>query len=146
MCWPARSQQDAQTLGRFRPWLYAAALYNLAWGCTAVFAPRLLVSLAGLPAASGVLVQGLGLLVLVYAPGFVWAARHPSRHGHLVAIALLGKSLGVVGFLWAAGRGTLAPAFGLSVASNDLVWLPAFALFLRALAHSSGGWRRLLAG
>ena len=137
---------DADGLRRFRPWLYAAALYNVAWGSTAVFAPRPLVSLAVLPAESGVLVQGLGLLVLVYAPGFWWAARNPARHAHLVAIALLGKSLGVLGFLWAAGRGTLAPAFGFTVASNDLIWLPAFAVYLRAVARAAGGWRALLAG
>ena len=135
-----------ERLRRFRPLLYAAALYNLAWGCAAVFAPGFLVALAGLPERSAVLVQGLGLLLLVYAPGFFWAARHPERHAHLVAIALLGKSLAVVGFLWSAGIGTLAPAFGATVVSNDAMWVVPFVVYLRAAARATGGWRALLAG
>lgn len=135
-----------EPLARFRAWFYAAAFYNATWGCAAIFAPGPLTELAGLPERSGVLVQGLGLLVLVYAPGFLWAARRPDRHAHIVAIALLGKSLAVVGFAWSAAVGTLAPSFGLTVVTNDAVWLAPFALYLRAVARAGGGWRDLVGG
>ena len=140
------SEAHIVALGRFRPLFYAAAVYNLSWGTAAVFAPGFLVDLAGLPERSGVLVQGLGLLVLGYAPGFFWAARHPERHAHLVAIALLGKSLAVVGFVWSAEVGTLAPSFGATVISNDAMWVVPFVVYLRRAARANGGWRSLLAG
>ena len=84
--------------------------------------------------------------VLCYAPAYWWVARHPSHHPHLVAIALLGKTLGPLGFLWAASSGTLPLSFGLTIITNDLIWWPPFALYLRAAARARGGWRVLMTG
>ena len=138
--------QLAPPLARFRPWLYAAAAYNLAWGSVVVVAPGLFAGLLGRAAASAVLWQVVGMLVLVYAPGYWWAARRPDRHAHLVAVGLLGKLLGPLGFLCAAATGALPVAFGLVIVANDVVWWPAFALYLRAAARLRGGWSALLAG
>lgn len=136
----------AGQLARFRPWLYAAAAYNLVWGSLVVVAPGLFAALLGTAGASLVLWQVVGMLVLVYAPGYWWAARRPDRHAHLMAIGLLGKLLGPVGFLWAAATGALPAAFGLVILTNDVVWWPAFALYLRAAARLRGGWSALLSG
>jgi hypothetical protein len=90
--------------------------------------------------------QVVGMLVAVYAPAYWWVARFPSRHRHLVIIGLLGKLLGPIGFAWSAASGQLPLAFGLTILTNDLIWWPAFALFLRDAARLSGGWRRFLSG
>jgi hypothetical protein len=133
-------------LRRFSPWFYAAAVYNLAWGSMNVVAPTVLTGALGIRAQQLVAWRVVGLLVLVYAPGFWWAARRPSRQPHLIAIACLGKLLGPVGFAWAAATGALPLTFGLTIVTNDLIWLPAFGLYLRAAARPYGGLRALLSG
>jgi hypothetical protein len=130
---------------RFAGWLRAAAAYNAGWGFVTVLAPGLVAAIAG---ARGNLVawQCIGMLVLVYAPAYWWAARFPERHAHLVAIGLAGKTLGILGFLWAFTIGALPLRFGLVTLTNDLLWLPAFAGYLRAAARERGGWHVLLSG
>ena len=128
---------------RFRPWFYAAAVYNLVWGTTFVLAPGPVVRALGVSqpdiAPSNIIAwRVVGMLVLVYAPAYWWAARSPSRHAHLIAIATLGKLLGPLGFAWAAATGALPLRFGLTIVTNDLIWLPAFALFLRAATREGG--------
>ena len=85
------------------------------------------------------------MFVLVYAPAYWWAGRHPERHRHIIFIGLLGKLLGPVGFLWAVGRKQLPAAFGWTNLTNDLIWWPAFALYLRDAANP-GGWPAFLRG
>jgi hypothetical protein len=115
-------------------WLYAGAAYNLAWG-------------AGAMAFAGPLEwKVVGLLVLAYAPAYWWAAHDPVCHGHLVAVGLFGKALGVLAFAAGAASGRVPLGLGLVVLTNDLLWLPAFAGVVRAAAHASGGWRLFLAG
>jgi hypothetical protein len=90
------------SLDRYRPWFYAAAGYNFAWGATAILWPTLLFRLLGMPSPDPLAIwQALGMMVLVYAPAYWWIARDPVGHRHLVVIALLGKLLGPLGFLWA---------------------------------------------
>lgn len=131
-------------LRRFSPWFYAAAAYNLTWGTTNVLAPALLTRPLGLGPHGLVAWQAVGMLVLVYAPGYWWAGRRPSQHAHLIAIAVLGKTLGPIGFAWAAATGKLPLTFGLTILTNDLVWLPAFACYLRAATRPYGGPTTLL--
>ena len=110
-------------LSRFSPLFYAAAAYNLGWGLTIVVA------------SSTIAWQVVGMFVFVYAPAYWWTARRPSQHADLVAIGTLGKVLGTIGFAWAAASGRLPVAFGLTIFTNDIVWLPGFALYLRAAAR-----------
>jgi hypothetical protein len=145
--WAARSYEQLERLerdlpagsgrarlGGFRAWLFAAAIYNACWGGA--------VALAAGSAAW----KAVGMLVLVYAPAYWWAARDPERHAHLVAIGLLGKTLGVLGFAWAAATGRLPLVFGLVTLTNDLLWIPAFTAFVARAAQAHGGWRTFLAG
>jgi hypothetical protein len=137
----------AEPLARYRPWLYAAAAYNLIWGSVGVFFPQAFFRLAGMAAPNYLpLWQVIGMFVLVYAPAYWWAARRPWRHRHLVLIGFLGKLLGPIGFLWALIAGQLPLAFGWTILTNDLIWWPAFLLFLRDAARRGGGWRPLLRG
>ena len=105
---------------RLQRWLYAAAAYNAVWG-TAV------VVFAG-PVAW----KCVGMMVACYAPGYWWAARRPLPE--IVAVGLLGKILGPVGFAWAASTGRLPLQFGFVILFNDALWWPAFVAYLRACA------------
>ena len=139
--------QTKDPLARFRPWLFAAAIYNLLWGSFVVLFPGALFQLLGMPQPSYLpLWQVVGMFVLVYAPGYAWAALRPSKHAHLVFIGMLGKILGPLGFVWAATTGQLSARFGLTILTNDLIWWPAFISYLLAAAHLHGGWKAFLLG
>jgi small multidrug resistance pump len=134
-------------LARYRPWLLAAAAYNLVWGSLTVLLPTGLWGLIGAPPPDYLGIwQVTGLFVLLFGVWYCWAARRPYRHRHIVVLGLLGKILGPIGFAWAVASGDLPVAFGLTIVTNDLIWLPAFILFARDAARVSGGWRSLLAG
>jgi hypothetical protein len=135
------------SLGRYRPWFYAAAAYNLAWGLMVVVWPLGFFRIIRMPAPTEVAIwQALGMMVLVYAPAYWWVARDPVAHRHLVVVALLGKILGPLGFLLALNAHTLPLVFGLTILTNDCLWWPAFTAFLVAAARFSGGWKELLRG
>ena len=134
-------------LARYRPWFYAAAIYNAVWGGVNILFPRFFWDVIGMPAPSFLPIwQVVGMFVLVYAPAYWWAGRQPARHRHLILIGLLGKILGPIGFLWSAGSGQLPVAFGLTILTNDLIWWPAFGLYLRDAARMCGGWVALVRG
>ncbi len=138
---------DSSALQRYRGWFYAAAAYNAVWGGLVILFPRLLFDLIHAPAPNYLpLWQVVGMFVLVYAPGYFWAARFPERYPALIVIGLLGKIAGPLGFAFAALSGQLPPAFGLTLLTNDLLWWPAFGLYLREAARQRGGWRRMLSG
>ena len=132
---------------RYRPWFYAAAAYNLVWGGINALFPQLFFALVGMAPPNYLPIwQVVGMFVLVYAPGYWWAARFPDRHRHLVLIGFLGKVLGPIGFAWALFGGQLPLAFGWTILTNDLIWWPAFVLYLRDAARMSGGWGAFLSG
>ena len=134
-------------LDRYRPWFYAAAVYNLVWGLVAILSPAFFFGLIGMPEPNyPALWQVVGMFVMVYAPAYWWVGRFPSRHRHLILIGFAGKVFGPIGFAVSAASGQLPLAFGLTILTNDLIWWPAFALFLRDAARVSGGWSRLLSG
>ena len=113
--------------------LLAAAAYNLAWGLAAIFSPTTLFAWAGMPAPLyPQLWQCIGMIVGVYGVGFAIAASDPYRHWPIVLVGLLGKVLGPVGFAAAMIRGSLPPAFGVTIVPNDLVWWVPFAMILWA--------------
>ncbi len=131
----------------YRPWFYAAALYNLAWGAINIIFPHALFDVLGIDRPSYTpLWQVVGMFVLVYAPAYWWAARRPAAHRHIIAIGFLGKILGPIGFVWAIASDKLPSAFGWTIITNDLIWWPAFGFYLREVTRRFGGWRALLMG
>ena len=126
-------------LDGYRPWFYAAAVYNLAWGATTILFPETWFELLG-AASNGSLVfwQLVGMFVLVFAPAYWWAARAPDRHAHLILVGLLGKTLGAAGFVMMVASGRLDAAFASVIVLNDLIWIPAFAAFVRQAAVQRG--------
>jgi small multidrug resistance pump len=141
----AADQQQADASSR--RWFAAAAIYNFAWGAVTLSMPWLFFEMAGMEAPNYfVLWQCIGMFVLVYAPGYWWAAHDPFRFRHFILIGFVGKVLGPVGFLWFAAQGALPVAFGWTILTNDLIWLPAFYSFLKRAAERSGGWVQMARG
>ena len=120
---------------RYRRWFYAAALYNAVWGSAVVLFPGLLLRVTD-PNATLALpfVQVTGMMVGVYAYGYYLLARDPKRYCGLIWIALAGKTLGPVGFVYSSTLGALPWSFGWVCVFNDLIWWPAFWRF--ALTHA----------
>jgi hypothetical protein len=113
--------------------LVAAAAYNAIWGVVAVVAPRTLARLLGFDGRGETIGwRATGVMVLAYAPAYIWAARHPEAARPIIATALFGKSLGAAGWLagWLTGRFRTRTA--VLTLLNDAIWLPSLAkLFVR---------------
>ena len=93
----ARDHLGEDTLAHYRPWFYAAALYNFVWGSLNVIFPELFFLMVGMPPPNyPPLWQVVGMFVLVYAPAYWWAARFPARHRHLIVIGPVGQAVGAV--------------------------------------------------
>lgn len=128
-----------QSLKRFRPWFYAAALYNFLWGMLVIFWPALLFDLLGIPQLTDtILWQVVGMFVMLYAPAYWWAARRPETNYHFICIGFLGKLFGPIGFVGAVSTGSLPPSFGLIILFNDIIWWPAFAGYLKTIFKIHG--------
>jgi small multidrug resistance pump len=120
---------------QYRRWFYAAAIYNALWGGVVVLFPGALLRMANVDAAGAQpLAQVVGMMVGVYAYGYYLLAREPRRYYGLIWIALAGKTLGPLGFIYSAWTGTLPWSFGWVNVFNDVIWLPVFCRF--ALDHS----------
>ena len=113
--------------------LWAAAIYNLAWGGFVVLYPELPFRWAGMPPPNyPELWQCIGMMVGVFGVGYAIAARDSIRYWPIVLVGLLGKILGPIGFVHAALAGRLPWRVGWTIVSNDLIWWLPFALILRA--------------
>ena len=88
--------------------LWAAAIYNLAWGALLVLFPLVPFRWASMPPPNYPEIwQCLGMVVGVYGVAYALAARDPIRHWPVVLAGLLGKILGPIGFVLAALDGRL---------------------------------------
>jgi hypothetical protein len=143
----SRTADAIAALERYRPWFYAAALYNFAWGVSVIVWPSWLFDILDMEPPNYLpLWQVVGMFVLVYAPAYWWAARFPARHPQLIIIGMLGKLLGPIGFAWAVIFDGFPAEFGVTILANDLIWYPAFMAYLVRAADARGGWRLLLSG
>lgn len=143
----ANEMEFDTALKPYRLWFYAAALYNLIWGSVNILFPNLFFELIDMPSPTYLaLWQVVGMFVLVYAPAYWWAAKRPGYHRHLILIGLLGKILGPIGFVWSAYQGQLPVTFGWTIITNDLIWWPAFGLYLRDVTRLYGGVKPLFYG
>lgn len=121
-------------LNKFQYWFYAAAFYNLIWGTLNIIFPGLYFQWLGMaPPINLPIWQVVARFVLVYAPAYWWAGRHPDRHYHLILVGLIGKVLGPIGFSWAVVTNQLPLSFGWVILTNDLIWLPAFFSYFKKI-------------
>jgi hypothetical protein len=106
--------------------LRLAALYNLLYAIVLSLWPAQLFNLLRLPATPDVIIRCIGMMVGVYALAYWIAAQDVPRYWPLVAVGLLGKTLGPLGFLHGALTGALSWRSGFFVLFSDLIWWPAF--------------------
>jgi len=59
---------------------------------------------------------------------------------------MMGKLFGPIGLVWSVGTDDLPAAFGWTIITNDLIWWPALALYLRAVTRLCGGWQAMILG
>jgi len=112
--------------------LRAAAVYNLAWGTAAVVAPNRLARWLGFSATGdGMGWRAAGVVLLAYAPAYLWAADHRREARPIVATAVLGKAIGGFGWIVGALTGRFPLRTLLLPAINDFVWLPGLLRLLR---------------
>jgi peroxiredoxin len=113
--------------------LTAAAAYNILWGAWVVLFPEAIFRWVGIdPPLYPQIWQCVGMIVGAFGVGYAVAAQAPLRHWPIVLVGLIGKTLGPIGFLQAAGNGQLPWSFGVTIITNDLIWIVPFALILRA--------------
>lgn len=121
----------------FQKWFYAAAVYNVVWGLVAMAFPQAIFQLTGSALSNyPSLMQCIGMMVMVYSLGYYYIAKDPERYASYVWIGLLGKTLGPIGFVWAALHHELPWGFGVINLFNDVLWLPAFWIFALRYARS----------
>jgi small multidrug resistance pump len=129
--------EPKRTLRWIRTTLWAAAVYNLAWGAWAIAWPNALFDWAGMERPNyPQLWQCLGMIVGVYGISYAIAAADPVRHWPNVLVGLLGKVLGPIGFADHFSSGALPLAFGATIFFNDLIWLLPFILILRQVRRT----------
>ena len=121
----------------FQRWFYAAAIYNVVWGGAVALFPGTLLEIADIDADAVPLVRVVGMMVGVFAYGYYLLAREPHRYYGFIWIALAGKTLGPLGFVYSAGTGTLPWSFGWICVFNDLIWWPVFWRFALSLKPES---------
>jgi small multidrug resistance pump len=115
----------------YRGVLWAAAAYNAAFGLWAVLCPSSFFATFRLaPPTYPSIWSCLGMVVGVYALGYAYAARHPERAKPFVAIGLVGKVLGPIGWVLAVRSGEWPLRTLPLVVFNDLVWWVPFAAIL----------------
>jgi small multidrug resistance pump len=117
--------------------LFAAGIYNLAWGTWVVFFPTISFEYSGLmkdgvPPNYPQLWQCIGMIVGVYGIGYLAAARDPIRHWPIILVGFLGKVFGPLGYVWGLIQGQAQPEAFVTHIFNDLIWLVPFALILRS--------------
>lgn len=121
-----------------RRWLYAAGIYNLAWGTLVILFPHLLFDLFGMERMRYPEIwQCVGMVVGVYGIGYLIAAGDYRRHWPIVLVGLAGKVLGPIGMAKALVEDRFPLAFGINILANDLIWWVPFGMMLWDVASSA---------
>ncbi len=130
-------------MGFYRLLFTLAALYNAAFGIWAGFFPHSFFQLFRLadPRYPS-LWACLGMMVGVYGVVYAHVARQPQRGDVLIAVGLLSKVLGTLGWLGSVASHELPPRLFPLILANDLIWWFPFLAYL--LRHSPAR-RRVMA-
>lgn len=109
----------------------AAAVYNVAFGLWAALFPRaFFVRCEMAPPTYPSIWACLGMVVGLYGLGYAYAAWRLDRAAPFIAIGLLGKLLGPVGWLLAVSSGEWPVRTVTLILFNDVIWWLPFCLFL----------------
>jgi hypothetical protein len=127
---------DSSESGWFNPtlyrWLFAfAAAYNFSFGIWAGLFPQSFFTLFELEQPRyPSLWACLGMVVGVYGFAYAYAAVLPGHGRPFIAIGLLGKVLGPIGWLGTVAAGELPPRTYFLILFNDLIWWFPFLYYL----------------
>lgn len=128
-----------------KPWmsmtLKIAALYNVMWGAWVVIFPNHFFELVGMePLNHPMIWQGMGMVIGVYGIGYWWASYNPVVHWPIVAVGMLGKFFGPLGFFMNYFSAKVSGAFFYTLITNDFIWWPSFILILWRV-HKTTKWQ-----
>ena len=117
---------------RFYRLIFAlAAAYNLAFAGWAIVWPRAFFDLFAMDSPRYAAIwQCLGMVVGVYGLGYAYAAWRLNRALPFIALGLLGKTLGPIGWVATVHAGEWPIRTFTLILFNDLVWWLPFGLFL----------------
>ena len=122
----------------------AAAAYNIAFGLWAALTPRSFFALFDLtPPLYPSIWACLGMVVGLYGLGYAYAAARVDRAAPFIAIGLLGKLLGPIGWILTVSRGEWSMRTLPLILFNDVIWWLPFALFLLEGTRVATRLRRL---
>ena len=111
--------------------LRVAAVYNIVWGAWQVLAPNSYFDLMGMTPLNHPMVwQGLGMVIGLYGLAYYWASFDYVRHWPIVAIGMMGKVFGPIGYVYNILMGTAPVSFGYTLITNDLLWWAPFVMML----------------
>ena len=121
--------------------LKIAAIYNILWGAWVVLFPNHFFLLTGMDLPTQPMIwQGMSMVIGVYGLGYWWASYAPIRHWPIVAVGMLGKIFGPLGFVFNFLSGKVPAAFAWTLITNDFIWWVPFFLILREV-HVTTRWK-----
>lgn len=133
------------SIGAMKITLKLAAIYNVAWGCIAIFLPIQSFEVLGMPPpVYPQLWQCIGMIVGVYGLGYWIAGTNPLIHWPIVLVGFLGKIFGPIGFSMAIMKDELPLIFGVHIITNDLIWWIPFFLILKHVYTKNGSHMELI--
>ncbi len=120
--------------------LMLAGVYNILFGLWAIFFPSHYFALTGLDAVNGNLWQCIGMIVALYGVAYLISSTDISRYWPIVAIGLVGKIFGPIGYLWGLFTGESSTGMFWIILFNDLIWWVPFSLILFKVINKN--WRK----
>ena len=112
--------------------LKISAIYNITWGSWVVLFPSHFFVLTQMNVPDQLMIwQGMGMVIGVYGLGYWWAAQNPVLHWPIVAVGLLGKVLGPLGFFINYFDQKVPFSFFYTLITNDFIWWIPFFLILK---------------
>lgn len=125
--------------------LRAAGIYNLVYCLLLAFYPSQMFRWWGMPETPLVIIQCIGMMVGVFGLGYWIAGSDPVRYWPLVAVGIVGKTLGPIGFAIGLLHGVFAWRGAPMIVMNDLIWLlPFWVIMVRAWRTEPPALRRTL--
>jgi small multidrug resistance pump len=130
-CGDARRMIDPRRAAPFRVVLAFAAAYNVALGIWAVAFPTQFFDLVGLDQPSDLSIwRCLGMVLGLYGLLYAYAAWRLASAWPIVAVGLLGKVLGPIGWVMSVSHGEWPMRTASLIFLDDLIWWIPFSLLL----------------
>lgn len=118
-----------------KPWMQYAlilvGLYNIIWGSVGVIKPVFFIENLHLPLPNyPSMVQGIGILSILFGLGYLIASRKPFRHWPIIFIGFIIKLTTVSVYAYHIYIGDVSMQALPSILANDFIWLIPFGVIL----------------